>query len=153
ALLSQGPAPENPSPGLPEGKPLLARQCHKGLGPRLRGSPLPAVLMQRSRKVQGIRLALGMGQLLGARERLGTPLQGLVRIALKPQNSAHIGAASHPGIMGIDKSMGAVLLGIIERDALFEMCAASNELSMPEQDGPQGPVRLQEERRVLYTLR
>src|SRR5215472_8741632 len=53
SLLSQGPAPQNTAPRLPEGKPLLARKRHEGLGPRLRGLPLPAVLMQRGRKVQG----------------------------------------------------------------------------------------------------
>src|SRR5712692_3900202 len=48
--------------------------------------------------------------------------------------------------------MGAVLLGIVEGQALFEVVLGGSQLSKPEQGGPQPSVGPHEESRVLYML-
>ena len=63
-----------------------------------------------------------MRHLLGQRERLVTPLQGLVWIAQYPQGQAAIGEATHPEIIdAIEEGRAAVLLGIVEGYALREV--------------------------------
>ena len=93
-----------------------------------------------------------MRQLLGQGERLVAPLQGLVRIAKKPQGQGRIGEASHPGVMPVEEGMGAVLLGVVEGNALLQVRAGRGKLSQTEQGRPQRIVGLQEESRVLHAL-
>jgi hypothetical protein len=40
--------------------------------------------------------------------------ESLIRIDKHPQNPSYIAKASHPGVLAIEKSQGAVLLGVVE---------------------------------------
>ena len=76
--------------------------------------------MQHGRKGQGRRQAKGVRQLLGQGERLLTALPGLVRIAQQPQDPGGIGSGNTtPGSCPVERCMGAVLLGVVEGDALL----------------------------------
>ena len=108
--------------------------------------------MEPGSKVQGKSQAKGVRQLLGQGERLVAPLQGLVRIAKKPQGQGCIGEASHPRVMPVQEGMGAVLLGVVEGNPLLQVLSGWSKLSQIEQGHPQRIVGLQEESRVLCAL-
>ena len=54
--------------------------------------------------------------------------------------------------MPIEEGQGAVLLGVVEGNALLQVRAGRGELAQPEQGVPQRLVGLQEERRVVHAL-
>ena len=63
---------------------------------------------------------MGMRQRPGQGERLLTPLVGLVWVAKQPQGKGCKAPAAYPGIMpAIEKGMGAVLLEVVEGQALL----------------------------------
>ena len=51
--------------------------------------------------------------------------------------------------MPVEKGQGAVLLGVVEGNALLQVRSGRSQLSQPEQGHPQRIVGLQEEGRVL----
>src|SRR5262245_30225418 len=80
-------------------------------------------------------------------------LQGLVRIAKTPQSPSNTVPGAHPRVMpGVEKGLGAVVLGIVEGPGLLYVSLGRGELSKIEQDRPQRMPGLQEERGVLGTL-
>ena len=62
-----------------------------------------------------------MGQAMGQGEGRLAALQGLVRIAQNPACLGGIAAAARPGILPVEKGMRAVLLRIVEGDALLHV--------------------------------
>ena len=81
--------------------------------------PLPAVADGARQQRSGEAQAKGVRQLLGQGECFVAPLQGLVRIAKKPQTQAATDPARHPRVQPVDEGQRAVLLGIIEGNALL----------------------------------
>jgi hypothetical protein len=73
------------------GGPLLPRERYLHLGPLLGCLPLTTMLVELGRKVQGDSQAMRVSQLLAEGERLVNSLQGLVRIAKKPQDTGPLG--------------------------------------------------------------
>jgi hypothetical protein len=53
----------------------------------------------------------------------------------------------------IQEGMGAVLLGVVQHPRLFQVLMGRDKLSQKEQGRPQRMMCLQEETRVLQTLR
>ena len=86
-----------------------------------------------------------MRQLLGEGERVVDAPQGLVRIAKIPQRPGPKGEAVHPGVIAIQKGVGAMLLGMVERHALLQVCTGASELAQPYQGIPQYIVGHQQE--------
>src|SRR5205823_8447549 len=83
-LLGQRP-PSKDCPLREEDRnPLLGREGYPCPCPLLRQWPFPAELMEPGRKAQGKRQAEGVRHLLGQRQRLVAPVQGLVWIAQPP---------------------------------------------------------------------
>ena len=108
--------------------------------------------MQCGSKEQGNCQCQGVSQLAGQGQRLLAPLQGLVRIAQKPQDQGEAAAAKHP-VMGLtEEAMGGVLLGIVEAYALLHVCAGRRELAEEEHGIPQQDMGTREACRVLDTL-
>src|SRR5437867_6460479 len=96
--------------------------------------------------------AKGVRQLLGERQRLPLSVQGLVRIAKKPQPLGCKAPADHPGILGIEEGQGAVLSRVVEGNTLCGLLANRDKLSQPAEGLPQRSVSLQKESRVLQAL-
>ena len=147
-LLGQRPAPENGAPRAPEWKPLLGGEGDCGRCPLLRGRSFPAQLMEPGSKGE----AKGVRQLLGEGEGFADYPQGLARIAKIPQRLGPKGEAVHPGVIAIQKGVGAMLLGIVEGHALLQVCTGASELSQPYQGIPQHMVGHQQGLHLSYTL-
>jgi hypothetical protein len=71
--------------------------------------------MQEGRKLEGSRQAEGVRQLLGERDRLVGPRQGLTGIAELSEGPGDIGKAPYPHVHAIAPGQMMVLLPIIER--------------------------------------
>jgi hypothetical protein len=76
----------------------------------------------RSKK-QGKSQAIGMRELLGECKSFVDSLKGLVWIAQMPEGEGPIHPAQHSGVLPVEEDVRAVLLGIIEGNALFKVCA------------------------------
>src|SRR5262249_43751644 len=85
SLLGQHPTPVESSPRHPLFKSPFNRECNGCLCPLLGQLLLPAELMKPGGKVQRSSQAEGVRELLGQRESLVAPLQGLIWIAQMPQ--------------------------------------------------------------------
>src|SRR5262249_44001959 len=125
ALLGQHRAPENCSPRFPKWKPLVGCEGNGCSGLLLRCLSFPAQLMEPGSKGEGKSEAKGVRQLLGEGERIVDTSQGLLRIAEIPQRPGSKGEAVHPGVIAIEKGVGAILLGIVERNALLQVCTGA----------------------------
>src|SRR2546428_1785097 len=108
--------------------------------------------MEPGGKGEGKGEAKGMRQLLGEGERVVDSPQGLVRIAEIPQRPGSKRETVHPGVIAIQKGVGAMLQGMVERHALLQVCAGTSELSQPYQGIPQHIVSHQQELHFSYTL-
>jgi hypothetical protein len=97
-------------------------------------------LREPGSKDEGNGEAKGVRQLLGEGERFVDSPQGLVRIAEIPQWQRPKGETVHPGVIAIQKGVGAMLLGIVERHALLQVFTGASELSQPDQGIPQHTV-------------
>jgi hypothetical protein len=69
-----------------------------------------------------------MRKLLGESERVLDAFQGLVRIAQIPQGMGCKAPANHPGILCIEEGQGAMLLGVIEGNALLFVLLGEGKL-------------------------
>src|SRR5262249_60520670 len=87
-LVRQRPASEDHGTSQHWGKPLVARERHGHLCLLLYCLPLAAQLMEHRRKGMGIREAGRMSELMGQGERFLVLLQGLIRIAERPQETS-----------------------------------------------------------------
>ena len=108
--------------------------------------------MEPGSKDEGKGEAKGVRQLLGEGERVVDAPQGLVWIAEIPQRPGPKGEAVHPGVIAIQKGVGAMLLGMVERHALLQVCTGASELSQPYQGIPQHIVGHQQELHLADTL-
>jgi hypothetical protein len=116
-------------------------------------TPFPAKLMEPCRKNQGKPQVEWIRKLLSQGERRVTSLQGLIRIAQKPQRPGRIAEARHPGVCpSVEKSQETVLVQIVERTALLQVYSGEGKLSLPQQRASQRPVGFLQERRILSTL-
>src|SRR5262249_37985322 len=87
--------------------------------------PLPTAPMDLSGKEQGRRHTGWVRQLAGQGQRLVASLQGLVRIAKRPQDLGETPEANDP-LMGLgEETLGAVPRGVVEGDALLQVRAGS----------------------------
>ena len=98
------------------------------------GLPFPAELMEAGRISPGIRQAKGVRQLLGQGQRLVGRSQGLVWIAEMPQGIGP-GQAEHPQVEAEQEGLRAVLLGIVEGEALGQWSRAEAKFAQAEQRG------------------
>ena len=64
-----------------------------------------------------------MGKLLGQAASFAAPVDGLVRIAKKPQGRGGKSATGHPGILCGAEGQEAVLMGVMDGDTLLGMLA------------------------------
>ena len=81
-----------------------------------------------------------MRQVLRERARLVAALQGLVRIAQSPQSVGVNRQGRYPRVLAIGEGERAVLLGIVQRDALGKMLAGLSHLPHEVQRQAQSPV-------------
>ena len=77
-----------------------------------------------------------MGEILGKREGLLGSRECLVWIAQQPQDLHGVHPTGDSWVLPIAEGMGAVPLGVIERDALFHMSERRRELASPFQRVP-----------------
>ena len=73
-------------------------------------------------------------------ERLLAPLQGAVRVPQRPQRERCIAPARSPWVKPNVDSQGAVLLGIMERDAVLEVLVGNDDISQPDQGLAEAPI-------------
>ena len=71
--------------------------------------------------VQGKSQAMGVRQLPGQGERLVAPFEGLVWIAKRPQGRGRKSQGGYSGVKSIEEGMRAVLLRVVEDQALFKV--------------------------------
>src|SRR5262245_3877799 len=93
-----------------------------------------------------------MRQLVCQGDRLLTPPQGAVRVPQRPQRERCIGPARSSRVKSNVDSQGAVLLGVMERNAALEVFVGSDDLSQPDQGLAEAPVGRQEQCRVALEL-
>jgi len=109
--------------------------------------------MESRCKDQGKPQAKWIRQLVSQGERREASLQGLVRIAQKPQHPGYLAQAGHPGVCSpMERGKETVLLRVIEGTALLQMDAGEGKLPLPQQRASQRPVGFQQERGLLDTL-
>src|SRR5215208_36793 len=96
---------------------------------------------------KGVRQLFGLGECL-----LGT-LESLVWIAQVPQARRRDVSAAHSRVKPVEEDERTVLLRVVQTYSLFQVLSACHKLSRAKQGLPQRPVRHQEERRVLDSLR
>ena len=84
-----------------------------------------------------------MRELVG--QRVGGVLlpQGLVGIAQQPEDHGRPAPAAHASVVPIEDGQRAVLLGVVERQALLQVGARTEQLSRQETGGPERVVGLQ----------
>ena len=73
-------------------------------------------------------------------DRLLAPLQGAVLVPKRPQRERGIGQARGPWVKAKVDGQRAVLLGIMQRDAMFEVLMGSDNFSQPDQGLAEAPV-------------
>src|SRR5262249_38840360 len=78
--------------------------------------------MEHRSRIQGTPQAIGVCNLLRQNYRFLAPRQRLVRITQVPQHTSSKAMAHHPSVLAIEKRIGAVLLGVVERYTLRKMC-------------------------------
>src|SRR6185503_1302192 len=93
-----------------------------------------------------------MRHFLGEEGGFVDSFQSLVRIAKYPQGQSRNDMGKHPGVMSVQKGMGAMLLEIIDRNAMLEMGSGSGRLAAEEQARSKRIMGLQEQRGILHTL-
>src|SRR5438046_670609 len=87
-------------------------------------------------------------------QRRVAPLQRLVRITPQPQDQGHKLLTTYPGVVpAIEQGMRAMVLGIVEGDAVLQVPVGRGQLSKRQHRGSQRVVGLQEERRNPGVLR
>src|SRR5215813_7818275 len=91
SLRRERPPPSHRAHLSPERKPLLGREDDRCLCSCLGCRPFSAELMEAGSTAQGIHQAIGMLLLLGQRECLLAPRQGLVGITEQPQEPGYVG--------------------------------------------------------------
>jgi hypothetical protein len=107
----------------------------------------PGSREQECSQTERVRQSLSQGK------RLEALLQGLIRIAKKPEGPGCEVLAAHPRIMAaIEKRQRAMLLEIIEGYPPLTVLSGQSQLPQEEQSGPQRMVALHQKRRVLDTL-
>ena len=107
---------------------MLARQPERCLGLLVGALRLSTELMDQRGKEQGRHHTGRVRQRAGQGQRLLAPLQGLVQIAKRPQDLGETPEASDP-LMGLgEEALGAVLLGVVEGDALLQVQAGKRPI-------------------------
>src|SRR5262249_16230147 len=101
SLLNQASPQREPPPGHPVGKPLLPGKGNDCLCVFLHCPPFAAEAMDRGNELQGKSETERMGQLVGQREGLLSPLERLLRITKMPQDPRRIREAHQPRILAI----------------------------------------------------
>jgi hypothetical protein len=109
--------------------------------------------MEPGRKVQGKRQVEGVRQFLRPRQRFVAAPQGLVWIAQYPQSLGDPDSAPHSGVVPVVEHLGAVLLGVIERDPLLPMRAGLGKLAKIQQAFCKHKVGPQAEPPIVEALR
>jgi hypothetical protein len=85
-------------------------------------------------------------------EGLIRPLQGLIGITKIPERYCRPGQAGNGGVLAVNERMGAVSLGVVERDTLVQMFPGDRWFSKGEGCNAECLVRLEERRRISHTL-
>src|SRR5262245_16050151 len=111
--MGQRPAAEHRTDRHPVRKSLFLGEVDRGFSTFLGGMPLTAELMEYGNHTPGKTQAKGVGNLLCQRHRLLALRQPLVRRAQVPQFPGSMAMANDPGILPIEDSRGAVLLGVV----------------------------------------
>jgi hypothetical protein len=70
----------------------------------------------------------------------------------QPQGLRRVGQAPHRQVNAGAEGQGAMLLGVVERDALLQVGARRDHLALPEQTHPERKMGFEEERRVVDSL-
>src|SRR5262249_49698836 len=79
--------------------------------------------------------------------------QSLVGIAHQPEDHRRYALTTHTSVVPIEDGQRAVLLRIVEREALLQMGACKRQISHQERGGPQRVMALQQTRLVVSLLR
>src|SRR5262249_44085307 len=151
-LLGQCPPPQYAPYRFEQRESLLAGERARRLGSHLRRLSLSSELMGQSGKGERIRQAEGMREVLSHRHRLMALLEGLIWIPEQPERAHHVGEEKHAKINTKAQDQRAVLLGIIEGDALLELRLGRGYSTEVQQGAGQCVVGLLEAHRVLRVL-
>jgi hypothetical protein len=65
----------------------------------------------------------------GRSDRLFRMAERVIGEALSPKDEAQQSVATRPGVGGIERSFGAVALGIVQREAFLEMPAGGSNVA------------------------
>ncbi len=109
--------------------------------------------MKPPSKAQGKRQTKRVGNVLGDAKRLVAALHGLLWVAKHPQDNRGKTQTAHARVLSVEQRMGAVLLTVVERYTLFQMGTGSDKLAKPVQCIAQCSMTLEDERRVVLSLR
>src|SRR5262245_33080243 len=95
----------------------------------------------------------GRRQLLGQGKSFAGSLEGLVWIAQQPQGPGCKALTNYPRVFpSTERSQGAVLLEIVERDDLLQVRSSLGKLSQAVEGLRQGIMSHEAKSRVLYIL-
>jgi hypothetical protein len=140
-LHDQGPAVHNQAQRLPLRKSLGARVQHHCLGGGTDSVGLPTELLEHGSTAQGIpHQTEGVGNLLGAGQRGATPGSRPIRIAQEPESPDVTAKGRHAHIDAGEEGVIAMLLGVVERQGLFQVHMRHGNLSQEEQRRAQHAV-------------
>src|SRR5688572_24946897 len=111
----------------------------------MRGLASPPRLMDPGRRREGQAEADLVRQPPGAAQRGVDSSEGRRRIAKIPQCPCPKGEAVNTRVIAIQRGVGAMLLGMVERHALLQVGTGASELSQPYQGIPQHMVGHEQE--------
>src|SRR5262249_28412418 len=135
SMARQCPATQDRPSRRPERKALFRREDDGGFGTLLGNMLLTTELMEYRCTTQGKTEAKRVRNLLCQTQRFVHLEPRLGWIPQQPQCPRGVAAARHPSILPVEKRVGAVLLGIIERDTLCQVRVRSGNGSHVERYG------------------
>jgi hypothetical protein len=101
---------------------------------------------------QGNTEAVRMRKFSGQAKPLVNSLESLVGIAERPEGICCVAMADYSGVVSIEESQGAMLLGIVERDSLLQGRLGRGKLTQKVQGWSSCSTGFQKKCRVLGTL-
>src|SRR5215510_13088716 len=137
-LMCQCPAAQSSTVCDPERKSLFRGKADGGFSTFLGATHLTTELMDHSSTAQDPPQAKGVCNLLREGHRLLALRQPLVRIAQTPQRPGSKAMANHPSVLSIEERRGTVLLGIVQRYTLRQVCVRLGDRTQGEQRRSQG---------------
>src|SRR5215468_7682032 len=119
---------------------MLTGNGEGGFGALLGKAGFPAELMKGSRKEQGVREAVWLGQLSRQGQSLLDPIQGLIGFSDEPKRPGGKAPHCNSGILSVAEGIIAMPGGVVTQERLLKMLQGKIELTQVHEGDLQCPM-------------